>query len=169
MQTRLTTRSKAALTAGLALFVIWAMAALWVTIDFGGNHPPRRLQVEADEPAPRVAPARLLPEKSPQLAFTAQPDVQPVRAASLDETALMAQLRAIGQSDPATAIELARQGNAEFPDSPEAAERAWFVAKNLVNLGRFDQARAEARSMLERYPGTSWTNDVERHLLTHPR
>lgn len=47
-------------------------------------------------------------------------------------------------------------------------ERVWFEARALVEMQRFDEARELAQEMGQRYPGTPWTADVERHLLTHP-
>jgi hypothetical protein len=80
----------------------------------------------------------------------------------------MAQLRALGTTAPERALELARVGNALFPNTPDAAERAWFVVRSLDSLGRFHEARDEARRMVERYPGSSWAADVERHTLVYP-
>jgi len=37
-----------------------------------------------------------------------------------------------------------------------------------VNMQRFDEAKAEAITMLARYPDTSWSADVQRHLLVNP-
>jgi hypothetical protein len=129
---------------------------------------------ESSVPEPRVAaagvgptalaPAPILP--APALHATTQParEIDP----RLDEPALMARLRALGESAPLDSIALARQGNERFPESTDAPERAGRVAKSLVNLGRFHEARDEAQAMLDRYPGTPWTLDVERHLLVYP-
>jgi hypothetical protein len=80
----------------------------------------------------------------------------------------MAKLRALGPGDPKLAIHLAREGNYRFPTSPDAAERAWFVAKSLAGLGRFEEARDEALVMVQRFRGTPWAADAERHLLVYP-
>lgn len=85
-----------------------------------------------------------------------------------DERALMVNLRALGTTAPDRALRLARAGNALFPNSPDAAERAWFVVKSLDSLGRFHEGRDEARMMVERYRGSSWAADVERHTLVYP-
>jgi hypothetical protein len=35
-------------------------------------------------------------------------------------------------------------------------------------MGRADEARAEARAMVEEFPGTFWSLDVKRHMLDIP-
>lgn len=70
--------------------------------------------------------------------------------------------------DPTLALRLARAGNQRFPASPEAAERAWIVVKSLTDMGAFDEARVEARAMVDRYRHSSWALDVARHVLSHP-
>jgi hypothetical protein len=95
------------------------------------------------------------------------PASRPVTDA-LSEAALMQQLREIRQSDPELSLRLAREGNERFRGSPEAAERASIVVKSLMRMGRADEATAEARAMVERYPGTSWSLDVKRHMLDIP-
>jgi hypothetical protein len=85
-----------------------------------------------------------------------------------DEAALMSRLRELGQSDPARALEMAREGNDRFSGSADAPERYHTLIKALENLGRFDEAREEAQRMVDTYPGTPWTEDVERHVLRHP-
>lgn len=80
----------------------------------------------------------------------------------------MIELRALRLTDPARALRRAIQANAEHPDSADAAERAWIAARSLDDLRRFHEAQDVARDMQRRYPGTSWTDDVERHVLLHP-
>jgi hypothetical protein len=85
-----------------------------------------------------------------------------------DEAALMKKLRSLAGSDPQQILRLAREANAQDPDSPDAPERAWMVVKSLVDLQRFPEAKDEAQTMVNRYPGTSWALDVQRHLLSNP-
>jgi hypothetical protein len=80
----------------------------------------------------------------------------------------MRELRRIGEKDPALSLRLAREGNARFPESSDAAERAWTVVKSLVNMNHFDEAKVEATAMVEKYRGTALATDVERHLLVNP-
>jgi hypothetical protein len=80
----------------------------------------------------------------------------------------MKKLRDIGESDPATALGLALEGNARFPASLDAPERGWVICRSLVDLRRFPEAVAEARLVVEQYPDTPWALDVQRHLLVNP-
>ena len=66
-------------------------------------------------------------------------------------------------------LQLAREAVARFPDSPNAPEFEWNVIKALTNLERFREAQDEARIMVRKYPGTSRTNDIQRHVLSNPQ
>jgi hypothetical protein len=88
--------------------------------------------------------------------------------AIVDEAALMVRLRQLGETDPPLSLRLAREGNARFPNSPDAPERAFIVVKSLVDMTRFKEAQQEARKMLKNYPNDPRTLDVERHLLSNP-
>jgi len=85
-----------------------------------------------------------------------------------DDASLMRTLRALGDSEPARSLQLAREAERRFPDSLDAPERAWYVCKSLVNLERFYDAREEARRMVDEYPASPWAADVARHLLVNP-
>lgn len=89
-------------------------------------------------------------------------------AAELDESTQMVRLRDLLGKDPLLAVKLAREGNTKRPNSPFAAERGWIVVKSLTDMGMFDEARVEARMMVDRYRNTDWAIDVERHVLVHP-
>jgi len=125
--------------------------------------------------APVALPAALDRDLEPVSPKAAQP-IQAVSVSieraqptgAVDEHLLMNRLRELGDSAPFSSLQMARQGNRLFPDSPEAAERHWYVCKSLVNLENFAEARDEARAMVAAYPGTPWANDVQRHLLVNP-
>jgi len=138
--------------------------ALWTLLGREASRVPEPRSAAAGVGSTALAPPPILPapelHAAPRLAGELKP--------RLDEPLLMARLRALGESAPLDSIALARQGNERFPESSDAPERAWRVAKSLVNLGRFHEARDEAQAMVTRYPGTPWTLDVERHLLVHP-
>jgi hypothetical protein len=80
----------------------------------------------------------------------------------------MDRLRQLLDTDPELTLQLAREANARYADSPDAAERATIVVKSLMRMGRADEATAEAREMVEKYAGTSWALDVRRHMLDVP-
>jgi hypothetical protein len=85
-----------------------------------------------------------------------------------NEAALMVRLHQLGETVPPLSLRLAREGNARFPHTPDAPERAFIVVKSLVDMARFKEAQDEARRMLRDYPGDPHTLDVERHLLSNP-
>jgi hypothetical protein len=113
--------------------------------------PP--VSLRAAGPVPDAAPAPAPPV-----------DVAP----ALDERTLMTTLRELRGSQPNRTLELARDGNQRFPNSPDVAERSWFIVKSLSDLGRHDEARVEGRALVERYRDTRWAEDVYRHLFVNP-
>ncbi len=120
--------------------------------------PPRHREDVAPlpvTPALAITPASVVP---------APPQAAPLP----DEPTLMSTLRTLGDSEPERSLQLARDAEQRFPDSPDAAEQEWYVCKSLVNLERFYDAREEARLMVAAYPGTPWATDVQRHLLVNP-
>jgi hypothetical protein len=141
------------------------------------------LSERTQKPASLLPPASLPPNESVRpvhhpddivpppvrLARTEQPSKPHGKSAYKDEASLMAKLRDLGTSDLELSLRLAREGNGRYPDSPDAAERAWFVCKSLTGLGRSEEAHAEALKMVEKYPGTSFANDVQRHVLFAPQ
>jgi hypothetical protein len=86
----------------------------------------------------------------------------------LDEGQLMIRLRSLEGTNPSLTLRLAREGNQRFPDGADAPERAWMVAKSLADMQRFKEAHDEAETMVKKYPGTSWSLDLQRHLLSNP-
>jgi hypothetical protein len=113
-------------------------------------------------PAPEPPP---ITATSPSHSAAAQ---TPADTSALDEPRLMAKLRELRSSDPNLTLQLARQGTQRFKNSPDAAERAWFVVKALSDLGRHDEARLEGRALLDEYHDTPWAEDVYRHLFVNP-
>jgi hypothetical protein len=73
----------------------------------------------------------------------------------------MTRLRAVASSNPTEALELARQGNSRFPDSPDAPERTTILIHALSALDRPSEARGEAEDMVNHYPDSPWVRDVE--------
>lgn len=136
---------------------------------------PARRTTNAARKSALVSVAQTSPEREqpplPRLpaVLPASLSVAPVQAVALpDEASLMSTLRALGDSDPQRSLQLVSAAERRFPASPDAAERSWYVCKSLVNLERFYDAREAARRMVNEYPGTSWANDVARHLLVNP-
>jgi hypothetical protein len=88
--------------------------------------------------------------------------------AAQQELVLLAHLRQLKFSDPERSIRLAERLEQSFPGSESSPERAWYQARNLVYLKRFDEARQIARQMHEERPDDPWAQDLRRHLLSHP-
>jgi len=118
----------------------------------------------ASEPSPPVrAVHEAAREPTPAPAASALPD-PPL----LDEASLMARLRELRGSNPELTLKLAREAQARFENSPDAAEQSWFVVKSLTDLGRHDEARVEGQKLVKGYPGTRWAEDAHRHLFVNP-
>ncbi len=94
--------------------------------------------------------------------------VEPAARERLDEASLIAKLHDLAASDPPLSLQLAREAVARFPNSPNAPEFEWNVVKALANMDRYKEAEEEARRMLEKYPDSPLSVDVEHHLLNHP-
>ncbi len=148
----------------LSLFVVFAsrekhpVAAPVETPDpIAAETPPAPSEPPANPPA--VAPGpRVLVAKSPD----------PARPEPLDEASLMTKLHDLAASDPSLSLSLAKEALARFPDSPNAPEFNWNLVKALFNMGRLEEAREQARTMVAKYPGNDFAGDVDHHLLHHP-
>jgi hypothetical protein len=79
----------------------------------------------------------------------------------------MKQLRGLAGTDRRRAIELAREGNARFPDSPEASERTAILIHALAGEGYASEARKAAEDMVNHYPDSSWVRDIEEFTGAH--
>jgi len=134
--------------------------------------PPEELDAVA-EPAPpksTAADMKPLPRLLPTL--VAGPRVRAPAELNagklLDDASLLTRLHDLAASDPPMSLKLASEAVARFPDSPNAPEFEWNVVKSLFNMQRIEEAKAEARIMLWKYPDNYFTSDVEHHLLNHP-
>ena len=123
------------------------------------EHASSEPRVVDQKPAPRASAAAARP--------AAQAPVQP-DARKLSDEETLARLHELAGSDPALSLKIAREAVNRFPDSPNAPEFEWNVVKALFNQRRLDDAEAEARIMLSRYPDSDFTGDVVHHLLNHP-
>jgi hypothetical protein len=158
-------------TAILGALAIIALLAILGALAL--HHKPPSA-VEKQEPLVTTAtenldtPAMLAPDAASKGVFPRRPPVGRAADAPLTPAALLAKLHDLAASDPASSLRLAKEALARFPDSPDAPEFEWTVVRSLINLQRFDEARDEARSMIKKYPGTSWSSDVQRHVLSNP-
>ena len=131
-------------------------------------------QPEASVPTPEPPLARPLSVDSsvaPTLPSThpAAKNAAPVKKKLLTESELMERLRKAQDTDDLMlSYDLAREGQRRFPDSPNAPETAAMVVKSLARQGKISEARAEAEIMVNKYAGTHWAREVERHTGAHP-
>jgi hypothetical protein len=142
--------------------VILATAALGTAIlvrarTTDSEHAPRQPAGE-----PTVAPESPRPPAPPPASVKPSPPPRPT------EAAVMTKLRDLSGTHPELSLKLARDGNREFANGPGEAERRWYVVRSLIDLGRRDEARAEARVLIDRYPTSDWAQDVHRHLFVNP-
>jgi hypothetical protein len=152
------TRTQAAL-AGLVVLLGVAGAVFW------------RAERAAPEVSPRAPvaspPAPELTESAASAEPPAPRTTASAAAAPLDEGPLMSRLRHVKDRDARLAIELAREGNRRFPDSPHAPERASILIHALASLGRASEARGEAEDMVNRYPDSEWVREIEGFTGAH--
>jgi hypothetical protein len=137
---------------------------------------PPETQESVTEAAPTVVlPTEVVREPSPSLAKPlptgvprSRESVEPPAPQRPDEASLIAKLRDLAASDPPQSLRLAREALARFPDSPRAPEFEWNVVKALANMDQTREAEEEARGMLEKYPDSPLSVDVDHHVLHHP-
>jgi hypothetical protein len=109
-----------------------------------------------------AAPPTPPPPPAPKKTAAAKPKL-------LTEAELLDKLRKAQDTDEyVLSYELAREGLRRFPDSPDAPEMAAMVVKSIARQGKISEARAEAEVMVNKYPGTKWAREVERHTGAHP-
>jgi hypothetical protein len=114
----------------------------------------------AVEPPPPAPPAARPPSPVPG-------PLSPAQLAELDEARLMARLRIAAGSDPALAVQLAREGNHRFADSRDAPERTSILIHALAGQDHSMEARGEAEAMVNHYPDSEWVREIERFTGAH--
>jgi hypothetical protein len=167
--------TKTVILVGLAAIgvgaVVWR-AKSTAAVDAAVDEPAElALAAPTERRPPDVPASKADADVRPSAAVAPRPPSRPEKAPddlNRTEAALMNKLRDLSGSDPALSLRLAREGSQRFSASPEEAERRWYVVKSLMNLGRPEEARAEARVLLDRYPTSEWAQDVHRHLFVNP-
>ena len=125
---------------------------------------PASVEMEASKPVPAAsAEVVVTPRK------TTLPAPSAVSSAFQGEPMPMQKLRELLEKDPPAARAAARKDLDRDPDGSDAPERYWVIVKSLAVEGRFEDAQREAAIMVPKYRGTRWADDVERHVLAHPR
>ena len=164
-----TTRRLVALFVGGTVVVSLALA-LSAQVFSPASPPAAPATSESATPVGNVTSAPAIAPVAPQPSHASSSVVTAAMPSDLpDEGAIMSELRAIKDRDPKRALELARQGNRRFPNSPEAAERASIAIHALSDLGLGSEARGEAEDMVNRYPDDKWVHEVEQFTGAHRR
>src|SRR5688572_21886295 len=101
------------LASGAAVYALWPGSGAVPARPEPAGHAPTPLPVDVSDSV-RARPN--VEARPPERPAPSQAARQPG-----DEPALMAQLRALGTTAPERALELARVGNALFPNTPDAA------------------------------------------------
>ena len=154
----------------LFLAVVVGLGGVIFFVSRGDPSASRSLQVQAP-PADAVASAQPDAARAePRERAPTAPAVQPAPATreELTEDALTASVHALEDSNPARALELARQGLASWPDGPRAPELAAAEVKCLYRLGRPSEGRGAAEAMVNKYPTSPWALEVEKQTGAHP-
>jgi hypothetical protein len=158
------------LGAGLGLVLVVACAALWRAKSSPGPSDERGTESGAVSTSaapldPSAAPAS--PAAAGRVPAIAPGPLSPAQLAELDEARLMARLRTAAGSDPTLAVQLARDGNRRFRDSPDAPERTSILIHALAGLDRSMEARGEAEEMVNHDPDSEWVREIERFTGAH--
>lgn len=134
---------------------------------------------KSSEPAPTATPASpSATAREPRSSAPAQSPEQrrseralgPSESPYATEEDFLRDLEALRQRDKSAALELARKGDAWYPDTGVFAEaRQAVVASLLVDLGRMKEARAEVRRFLEKYPESRYRPMLQGLTGIHPR
>jgi TolA-binding protein len=129
------------------------------------SEPPPILVAQPTPPTAPIADASTPPAAAPK----AQTKSVTTKPKMLSESELMARLRKAQDTDEyQLSYDLAREGLRRFPNSADAPEMAAMVVKSLARQGKPSEARAEAEVMVNKYAGTQWAREVERHTGAHP-
>jgi hypothetical protein len=85
-----------------------------------------------------------------------------------DEIAVLHRARALLETDPGTALSLARQHAARHPDSTFREEREALVVEALLRLGSLGQARARFEAFEQAYPRSPYRRRLLARGLAEP-
>ena len=126
---------------------------------------PETAEPAKSPPAAAAGPAAAAPNLPPD---AAPPSANAQRmAARMSEAILMARLREVAKTDSAQAVEIARAGNKQYPDTPDAPERTAILIHALVTQDKLSEGRAEAEYMVNHYPDSSWVREIEGFTGAH--
>lgn len=158
------------LKASVAAVAIVGVAGL-VYVGFR-SEAPKPSTHDAQTTEEESPPPSVVSEEAPVIAqavnSAAAPRPQPTQLPQSSEDSLAESMHRIESTDPAAALELARQGQRRWPDGPRAAEFAATEVKCLYLLGRPSEGRGAAEAMVNKYRNSTWALEVERQTGAHP-
>jgi hypothetical protein len=143
-----------AIALGASIVAVWRHPEVASTAPREAGAARRSSEVRLAEAPPRPTPRGAAPSAS---SSSTEPD----------EAELMSLLRSARNNDAELVIELAREGNRRFPQSPDAPERASMLIHALAEQGLASEARGQAEDMVNRYPDSTWVREVERFTGAH--
>jgi hypothetical protein len=112
-------------------------------------------------------PAETADERTSEQQAATKPEPAVIDDTRLErEMGMLAVAQRVLHTDPARALALSRQGEAEFAGSMFTQERKQLELLALVKLGRLDEAKRLARPYLARYPNGPFSDRVRRALAT---
>jgi hypothetical protein len=128
----------------------------------------RKPTAVADKPAATTPPAAPGPPprlSSPPVLRDAGHDLA---GTTLDERALLRQIRALVKSQPERAEALAREARRRFPDGAEADERDALLVDALINQQRIGAARDETYYYFDHHPSGRFSEHLFVMTGVHP-
>jgi len=149
-----------------SIFGIGGLIVFWSRHD---QKPPVTLQDDAPS-AQDAVPMPPEPSAAPAVAtvsYKVRPTASSTADKATDDASLAAAMHALEDSNPARALELARQGQSQWPSGPRAPEFAATEVKCLYRLGKPSEGRGAAEAMVNKYPTSPWANEVERQTGAH--
>lgn len=149
----------------VAFAVAVSAAVAWLANRTG----PAQRQAAAPEVLPSAPLVTSTVVASAMDAAVAAAPPSALAASEPTEAELLAGLRARVDSQPAAALELARDAERRFPEGPTADERVLLKLQALVHLNQIAEARVEASAFLDRHPDSPWAARVVRLTGMHPR
>jgi hypothetical protein len=152
--------------------VVLGAASFWLLRSDRASEEPRAELPTRGPPRPpleAVAAPPLSPSAISGTPTIASAVTTPPPPAKSEDEAQLEQTRRASEGNPALALELARDGRQRYPASPHDDERARIVVRALAQQGRLSEARGEAETMVNRYPDSPWSREVEQHTGAHPR
>jgi hypothetical protein len=122
----------------------------------GGSHEAPTEEEKPPSPAGALPVPALVRNPPPVFVTPDAGSPPPADPETTGEAALLRQIRNLVRTDPAQAVELAREGRQRFGDSPLSDDRDNFLIQGYVNLHNIEAARAEMPYYYKHHPHGRW-------------